>query len=229
MIFIRNTLKVDNVTLGKVYPAKPEIESGNTVNFGIIEFTDDNGKPMKLHPLSSMADDHPGFEFLKEVYAVVVKPFEDFNKGEVVVVDDADITGDDVLFYRIIGTGFQHADSMVLLDRTNVIPGMWLCDTDTGFWVKVKSVDECLWVVVEGTSGRCSPDGFKFAVDGDGDIIMEPMVVCMDNTGMSTRLTLGKRYQVIKEPIAEPSLNGLWLIVNDLGEQVWCSSRRFIW
>lgn len=223
MIFIRNTLKLDNVTLGKVYPAKPEIESGNTVNFGIIELTDDNGKTMRITPSTSMANDHPGFEFLQEVYAVVVKPFEDFNKGEVVVVDDADITGDGVLFYRVIGTGFQHADSMVLLDQTNVIPGMLIRDNNTGFWVKVKSVDECLWVVVEGVSGRCSPDGFKFAVDGDGDILIEPTVVCVDKTGY-TDLTVGKRYQLLQEHD-----NELSLLINDLGEEKWYLSNRFIW
>lgn len=70
MIFARYTGMDKQFTRGKVYPAMLEVESGDIVSYNFIEVISDFGKIVRVHPTLFYS-----FEFLKEVYAVVVKAF----------------------------------------------------------------------------------------------------------------------------------------------------------
>jgi len=188
MIFARYKGASKELTEGKVYVARPEMDEKSMVGFGFLNATDDAGKPIRIDPNSEQ------WEFLSEVYAVVVRPFEGFVGGEVVVVDDADINGS--CLYNIKGLGYRSASGLILLDRTNVFPGMMVMEKTTGCWKKIRTVDEGLGVSVDGSDGRRSPDDFRFAV-ADGDVLMEPVVTCVDTTGLAD-LTEGRYYVLTK-------------------------------
>lgn len=241
MIFARHIGTDKNFTTGKVYPAKPEVESSDAVSFGALEMTDDTGERVWVRPKVATVDQQDGksisvdrynFEFLEEVYAVVVKPCEDFEIGQVVVVDDvmpfegekADGGKWSRLVYSIKGVGYHSAEFLVLLDRTNVFPGLTILDEATGIWEKVKSVDECLWVVVDSQTLRRSPEDFKFAVDKDGDIMVEPLVVCIDPSGQPS-LSKGTKYYVLSQE-GKKDMKMLYL-VNDIGIKTKYSAYRF--
>lgn len=242
MVFARYTgaNKEDKFTLGKVYPVWPAVDSGDTVCYRSIELDNDEGERIHIEPYREVVDglevETYDFEFLAEVYAVVVKPFDDFRKGQVVVVDDvdtfdgknADGTKWTRIVYSIKGSGFHSSDWLVLLDRTNVFPGMVILDESTGNWCKVKSVDECLWVVTECSEIRQSPEAFTFSVDKDGDIRVEPFVECVDNTGIEDWITKGKKYRVIGEEFKEQSSSKALVILDDKGIERYCLGSRFI-
>lgn len=237
MIFARYTGTDKRFTTGKVYPAKPEIESSDAVGYGFIEVVDDAGENVQVKRRAEMVPQEDGraiwdFEFLEEVYAVVVKPFEDFQVGQVVVVDDAEAFSGDQndggrwsrLVYSIKGLGYRSSDCLVLLDRTNVFPGLMILDENTGCWEKVKIVDECLWVVVDGQKDRRAPEEFRFAVDREGDIMVEPMVECVDASGQPG-LSKGTRYYVVREE--KEGNQRLLVVVNDAGLATRYMADRF--
>jgi len=242
MIFARYIgVKQDSgFTVGKVYPATPEVNSTDTVYFGFIEIVNDAGVKVRVNPVIEKVKGQKtcryDFEFVEEVYAVISKPFEDLKIGQVVVVDDANSfegpKGDGGTWQRIVygvkGIGFRSSDGLVLLDRTNIFPGMIIREEAKGQWVKVKSVDECLWVVVEGSDNRRSPEEFRFCVDRDGDILIEPLAECIDVTGAEDQgLSQGKYYRVIREESSDSGVRVLF-VINDLGKEQAYLAFRFL-
>lgn len=245
MIFARYIGAEKGFTTGKVYPAKPEVESSDAVRFGFIELTNDAGEKVRVRPRVEMVEQPDGraiwadrydFEFLEEVYAVVVTPFDDLKKGQVVVVDEMETfegTKNDGgtwgrLVFGVKGVGFRSSDGLVLLDRTNVFPGLVVLEEGTGKWVRIKSVDECLWVVTEDRPERRSPEEFLFSVDKDGDLQVEPLVECVDDTGGGELgIVKGKHYRLLRQEMEVRDGNYMVWIVNDLGQETGYLASRF--
>lgn len=216
MIFTRHTGKRENLTKGRVYLARPEINDGETVGLDILTIPDDNGKPVQVRP----GDDD--FEYLEEVYAVVVKDNgdEDWEAGEVVVISDAVDDGKEFPLLRVKGVGLYRASNFVLLDRTNVFPGLVVMDASTGRWVTVRRVDECLWFMANGSEIYRSPEEFKFCVSGN-DILTEPLVKCVDADG-EPGLTGGHFYRLTKTG------DGILSVKDDTGEVREFMASRFV-
>ena len=202
----------DGFTPGKVYLAKPEMDDQTTVGFDFVETTNDDDKVVRVIPGKEQ------FEYLDEVYAVVVHPFDEFKPGDVVVVDDA--LGNGTVLLNVKGLGNRSLDDLQILDRTNVFPGVVLMDVASKMWKKVVKVDEALWVAVEGDDVLRSPEEFVFAV-ADGDILVEPLVVCVDDGGQPG-LTKGGFYYLLGQPT-----QGMWLVKNDVGEKAEYLAERF--
>jgi hypothetical protein len=227
MIFARYKGTDKGFTMGKAYLAKPEVESADAVSFKSIEVRNDAGQWVRAKPRMDMVE--WDFEFLEEVYAVVVREVPDLQIGQVVVVEDAvPETADAAGAYSVKGVGFVRDDKLVILDRTNVFPELCIMREETGEWVRVRSVDECLWVTVEGLDGRRSPEEFRFAVDRDGDIMVEPLVECVDAEGI-TKLTKGKRYYLCQIDVGGGAGSHILVVRNDIGEKLGYLENRFRW
>jgi len=196
--------------VGKVYMAKPEVNDVETVALESLEVINDVGEKLKVSP------EKEEFEYLDEVYAVVAKPFEDLDVGEVVALDGAT---EDRSLYHLKGMGYRGADYFVILDRTNVFPGLTVLDCHSNKWVSVRRVDECLWIVTDGDEMR-SPSEFMFAVSG-GDILAEPIVKCIEATG-KPNLTEGRLY-VLKGR----DRDGMLILEDDSGEEGTFAFSRF--
>ncbi|MEN6622164.1 MAG: hypothetical protein ABFD50_11510 [Smithella sp.] len=219
-----------NLTPGKMYLAFDEQDSGDTVSNDFIDVLDDEGNKVRFE---AMVLDDPNngvklavydFEFFQEVYAVVTFPFGDFKKGQVVVVDEAEFFSGDKkdgdrwkrIVYNVKGYGYHSSNNLTILDFTNVFPGMTIMNESTGIWCKVKVVDEALWVVTECSPMRESPEAFRFAVDGDGDIHVEPYVRCLDDAnGLIVGLTKGKFYRILREEQIDDTENHMVWLIND--------------
>jgi hypothetical protein len=196
-------------TPGKVYLARPDMDGSETVCLDWFEVTTDDGSKVRLKP------DDGEFEFLEEVYAVVLRlPIFGSLPGEVVVLDDAD---DRLLSVK--GKGLCQADNFLILDRTNVFPGLIVLDA-TGQWKKVMRVDECLWMMVDGSDTYQSPEDFRFAVSGN-DILVEPIVQCIMADG-EPHITKGKYYR-----LQWTKNMGMMVLHDDLGEIREFMSERF--
>jgi hypothetical protein len=229
MIFARyiGTDKDSGCTPGKVYLVEPEMESESAVSYGFITFTNDTGIEMRSYPKNQRDEVWKleiiyDFEFLKEVYAVITKPevFKmNFNKGKVVVLDEGGKSQS-----NIVGYGYASMEGLTILDHTNVFPGMIIRNVLTDEWVKIRIVDEALWVVVEWQEGALSLEKFMFAVDADGDIQIEPFIRCVNNLGVESELTFGHQYRVVKGNIYG---DGLICIINDKMVVVDYSAGRF--
>lgn len=196
-------------TPGKVYLARPDMDGSETVCLDWFEVRTDDGVLVRLK------SDDGAFEFLEEVYAVVLRhPVFGSLPGEVVVLDDAD---DSLLSVK--GKGLHQSDNFVILDRTNVFPGLVVLDS-TGQWKKVMRVDECLWIMVDGSDIYRSPEEFRFAVSGD-DILVEPIVQCIMADG-EPYLTKGKYYR-----LQWTKDSGTMVLHDDSGEIREFMSERF--
>jgi len=212
MIFCRYAGVGKEFTLGKVYPARPEMNGTSTVGFDFVEVINDDGDTIRERP------EDGNWEFLDEVYAVVVEPVREREVGEVVIVSD--MSADATMFF-IKGSGLFRRDSLALLDKTNVFLGMIVMDVSTGFWVPVRRTDECLWVMVSEGSVMRSPEEFRFAVaESDHEIITEPIARCVDVTGYPN-LILNNLYRV--QRIWEE----IWVVIDDEGLPVDCDAGRF--
>ena len=173
-------------TTGKVYLAKPEMDGAETVGLDWFEVETDDGVSVRFKPEDAL------FEFLEEVYAVVLnQEVCGVVPGEVVVVDGASPDG----LLSVKGEGLYLPDNFILLDRTNIFPGLVIMDSSTGQLKSVSRVDECLWVMMDGGDIYRSPEEFHFAVSGD-DILTEPVVRCVMDDG-EPELTEGKFYRLL--------------------------------
>jgi len=212
MIFVRykgpETHGAD-LTPGKVYVARPEMDGAETVGFGFIEVTDDAGKPVRYDPEGDL------FEFFDEVYAVVLHPFEEMEVGDVTVLD-----GIDEGMLNVKGFGLRNSKDLAVLDRTNLFPGVSVLDQASGLWEKVKRVDECMWMLVDDQDRLRSPTEFRFAV-GEGSILREPLVRCIEDTGEAA-LTKGKLYY-----LKRTEKDGLIVVTNEEGKETAYSPDRF--
>jgi len=211
MLFARYKGSSDDFVDGKVYLAKPEVNGAETVGFGFIEVVNEDGHRLRVNP------EGDSFEYLGEVYAVVTKPFEELEAGEVIVLDGAT---DDGALLNVKGIGYRQASNLIILDRSNVFPGVVVMDLSTGKWLPVSRVDECLWLTVLGSRGNMSPCEFRFAV-ADGDILTEPIVKCTDSAG-EPGLTSGNNY-ILTRTLPDDLL----VIRNDDGEEKSYFAGRF--
>lgn len=189
-----------NFTQGKVYQAAPAFNESGAVNTESIHVEDDAGKRCTVLSSANL------FEFLDEVYAVVLKSVAQFERGEVVTITDADDE-----FYDVKGKGFFKSSLFELLDRTNVVPDSCVLDTVSQRWVKVSRVDECLNVAPEGEGLRPVTD-FRFPVGNDG-VLSEPLFKCVNAEGLDGEIAEGHMYRA--ESV--DSARELVFICNDLG------------
>jgi hypothetical protein len=128
--------------------------------------------------------------------------------GDVVVVDDAtegEKSEENNYLFRVKGDGFYRACYFILLDHTNVFPGLIVMDKSTGQWMRIARVNECLNVMVDGGDYR-SPEDFRFAVSKD-DILVEPIVRCVCANGQPV-LTDGRIYHLLYTRYDTVILNG---------------------
>ena len=156
MMFARYKGARPGLTEGKVYIAKPQIEDNSMVGLGHLDIQDDDGKIIQIHPEDRTSGQ---FEFLEEIYAVAIEPFDGFVVGDVVVLSDATDSQQGIL-YNVKGSGYRDSASVCILDRTNVYPGVVVMEISTGNWVKVRMVDEALWVRVDDAESMRSPRSF---------------------------------------------------------------------
>ena len=203
-----------SLTPGKVYFGRPAVDGSETVDFEFFDVTDDSGGTIRVETAKEE------FEFLDEVYAVILAPFEDMQAGDVVVLD-----GMDGNMANVKGFGYQNASGFVVLDRTNLFPGVSVMDLTTGVWEKVRRVDECMWVLVDEQPKIRAPTEFRFAVSG-GEVMMEQLAECVeatDEAAGTSGLTKGKLYYV-KWALAQEELIG---VENDEGSVVAYRADRF--
>ena len=189
MIFAQyNGIRKD-LTKGRIYLARPGINDGETVGLDCLTINSDPGPAIQIDPKNN------NFEYLEEVYAVLVCPVpeENLKPGEVVIINDA-VEDIQMNLFRVKDVGLYRASNFVLLDRTNVFPGLVVMDAATGHWVTVRRVNECLWFRANGSRIYRSPEKFKFAVS-EGDILTEPLIKCIDNVG-EPELTKGNLYRL---------------------------------
>ena len=215
MIFARYIGESNNLfTKGRAYVARPEMDGTETVGFDFIEVTSDIMTRQRVRPDDDM------FEYMDECYAVVVEPFDEWEKGDVVVIEDAVDWETAQGKFSIKDVGLYNATRFVLLDRTNVFPGIFIKDSSTGVWVPVKRVDECLWVMVNGGRIMRSPEEFQFAVSGR-DLLTDPVATCIYADGYENDLTPGNIYRVTK------SWEDMWTVIGDQGKPVEVDEGRF--
>ena len=198
-------------TAGRVYVAKPGMDVDETVSYGSLRLKDDTGTDVLVKT------DQGTFEFLDEVYAVVVKAFSEFEVGQVVFVEDATNSSEPKLL--VAGWGFWDSDHFVILDQTNVFPGVVLMDTLTGEWKTISRVDECLWVSDSVDQPFRSPEEFMFTVS-QGNILSEPLVKCSVPLPSFTK---DKLYRVYRKRL----LDGFIELVDDVGVTQMVSSVFF--
>lgn len=223
MIFARyKGAAVDGFTPGKTYIARPEMEGSSVVGFGFLEIRDDSDRLFRVYPEKGQ------FDFLEEVYIVALRKTEFVKSGEVLVVDDAEDTPMKTRL-RVKGRRWVDSKDYQILDRTNMGPGVVVCDKGDGAWVRVSRTDEALWIVTERDSSPCSnfrpPDEFLFPVSvpedgGAGELLYEPLVTCL--MAPEGDLTVGKRYRLVRT-----CSGGLWAVLNDYGEERDYLAERF--
>jgi hypothetical protein len=201
------------LTQGKIYLGSPAMDSADILDTSTFAVTDDTGCKHQVNR------DENKWEFLPQVYAVVVKQFNEFGIGDVTLIEDTTIDSfTKRVFLLPAGWTFRDASYFVLLDRTNVFPGLCVMEGVTGDWKEVLRVDEALWIAVDPDGVQRSLTEFKFAV-ADGGILTMPFVTCIDDTG-EPRLTRGKHYFLSR-------CDGMWLIEDNTGKKNEYSSARF--
>jgi len=176
----------ENFTTGKIYLGR-EVSLRDSCDFSHIRFTDDGGEEATID-----TEETEDFVFLEKVYGVWLGLMKSktLQAGDVVVLD-----GGDEDTFHVDGNGYLNVSNFELLDRTNVRPGSFLLDKETGQWEKVLSVDGSAWVSIgKDPNKRRPPTEFAFAVI-NGAIATNPVLTCKDNTGVS--LTHGKQYQLV--------------------------------
>ena len=190
-------------TPGKIYYAWGEVDT-EVVSYLSMDVVNDQGKYVKVFSRIPGDDSTFDFEFFQEVYAVVIKAVADFEVGEVVTLDDVDTyrsnNGDRVgkVVYSVLGEGFIQSENLLILDGTNVLPGIKVLHCEIGIWERIKVVDECLWIKTTSIRKLTPLDDFIFAVDKDGDVKIEPSMICVDNTASTDELTIGNSYRAIQ-------------------------------
>ena len=145
---------------------------------------------------------------------VIHLTFDEFTRGEVLVVDGAP----DEEFLHVQGIGNRKLSDLIILDRSNLHPGVYVMDLSTGEWLRVSKVDECLWVTAGKNGPFRSPSEFKFAVS-DGALV-EPFVKCVLADG-EPDLTLGHLYRLAREGGDRVT------VANDRGNEVSYLAERF--
>lgn len=204
----------ESLTPGKIYLGRAAMESTDVIALDLFIVPDDDGHSIHV------TDKDERFEFLSSVYAVVVKAFDGYRVGEVTILNDVTADGQyaEVADYE----DCQLLSSFVILDSTNVYPGIMVMNRFTGVWRKVVKVDESQWLGIEEaregvTSSLVPPTDFAFAVS-DGEVLTKPMVRCLVG---GDGLTEGGWYCLDKT--GENTVR----VANDSGEIVEYLAERF--
>jgi len=198
-------------TMSRLYLASPEVDDASVLDLDRLQVIDDTGERVWIVPGEA------SFEYPEEVYAAVVKRLGARVPGEVVVVDGADDGGD---FLNIKGSGYVRAKYLQLLDSTLVKPGMVVYDRKSSRWQRVRRVDECLRLVVEGNEEMRVLSDFVFAVS-DEELATVPLLRCKDASG-HTCIREGAIYRV-----TGLDEEGDLLVVNDKDEEKAYDPERF--
>lgn len=198
-------------TKGRLYLASPEVDDKVVVNVERLRLTDDEGEDVWVDPESNR------FEYPGEVYGVVVKALGPRTPGEVVVVDEADDEGE---FVSISGMGFVRHANVQLLDSVMLRPGMMVFDRSRARWDRVRRVDECMRLQVEGCAEMRDCSEFVFSVS-DGDLTTVPLLRCLDDTGRDN-IRKGGLYRVKGLDDA-----GMLVVEDDAGDDVSFEPGRF--
>ena len=208
-------------TPGKAYFGQLCLESGELVSYDSVTILDDNGKSLKVDPTVGE------FEFLDEMYAVSL--VDELTKG-IRVGDVVTLTGvemkEDKCFVEIKGIGYRSCYSVLVLDRTNVYPGLTVLDRTTNHWRTITCVNESLWVLTGPKTIYRPLIDFRFAIS-EGDILIKPYVTCI--LKVNAALTEGKRYELLWGGLGRDSSEMVG-IVDDKGNTVsYLASRFKIW
>lgn len=198
------------LTPGKIYLADNGGGTTDVLDDSTVALTDDCGNRVKVDTSAGQ------FEFLAEVYAVVVRMVGNYDKGQAVVVTDADDAGE---YFQVDGRYYK-ATNFELLDRTNLRPGIMVQMPGSGKWVKVMSVTEKMELRVGERD--LLPTDFRFAV-GNGGVLAEPMVKCVSDEGTNGELTVDCLYRVVGTE--ETTLQ----LVNNHGKTESYLLSRFTW
>lgn len=162
------------------------------------------------------------WEFLSEVYAVVLNEFDGFEPGQVVVLDNIEDEGS--LKVSVKGFGLREPSDVAVLDRTTLYPGLIVMDGFTGIWSRVERTDEAMWIAM-GNGDLRSPQEFRFATS-DGEILSAPMLICVKSEGVDEHLTKGKYYTPLCSILSDGVVIG-YDIKDDMGELISYTEWRF--
>ena len=198
-------------TKGRLYIASAEVDDKVVVDIEKLKLIDDKEETIWIDP------ENDRFEYPDAVFGVIVKTLGPRTPGEVVVIDGAD---DDGEFVSIEGMGFVRVANVQLLDSTMVKPGMMVFDRSRGRWDRVRRVDECMSMQVEGCDDMRECTEFVFAVS-DGDLAMVPLLRCLDDTGRDN-IKEGSIYRV--KGLDD---SGLLVVDDDDGNEVSFEPARF--
>ena len=121
------------------------------------------------------------WEFLDSVYAVVVRKFDGFCVGRVVVLDGIEDDGN--LMFSVNGVGLREPADVSILDRTSLYPGVEVMERASGHWRKVEKTDEFMGIGFSIDLKTEKPDNFIFAVSQNCEIMSEPLLVCINDEG----------------------------------------------
>lgn len=215
MIFARykGPLNDTRFIFGKLYPADESYSSSSVQDADHIRVTTETGQKVMVKTEDGF------FEYFSKVYAAVVRPVAVFERGQVVLISDSDDVGE---YYKVDNGNFYRSSTFELLDKTNVVPGIFVLNIKSGCWMKVLRVDELLNLA--GADGCMKPVvDFRFAV-GNGGILNEPMLKCINCTGVENELTEGHFYRVESVPFGE---NNIVHVQNNLGVSALYLTTRF--
>lgn len=226
----------DSLTPGNVYIAQLLSKLENGVSVTSLELLDNSQNIVNISPRKG--DGLFDFKFINECYAVVLFESSFLNApcGSILTIIGIEffdiLQGDslhDKIMFNIKGLGWYHREQLMefimLLDINKIFPGFNILDKN-GKWVKISSVNDCLWVNV-GRGGFEDLSNFTLAVDLDGDVISEPYVKCVNK---SEGITCGNWYRLIYNTLSDldTSGNDLVCIVNDNGQQTHYFKSSFV-
>ena len=178
----------------KTYVTKQK--NGDAVNLNDICLFDEEGKRICFDP-----DTDHRFKFVENVFGVLIKKFcgLSWNVGKVVIIDDATTNGKDTYYSVLTPPKEVYLDDeyFLLLDHSNIVPGIEVKDAETGLWARVKRVNDAMWVQVEGSDEYRPLTCYELSIS-DGDIDSIRMVRCINDEGIPV-LTNGNQYRVVCE------------------------------
>jgi len=195
---------------GKVYISSSAFSDGETVDLSVVRIKDEKGSLIKID------QEEDRFVYLEDNYAVVVNAFDEFEKGDVATVSGV---SDDGGMFDVVGYGYRSMKDLVMLDRTNVYPGVVVMKNN-GIWSRITGVNQSLSVTFEDNDTMMELSQVKFAVS-DGDVMAIPVIMCVDAKG-DKLLTQDKRY------FLEWQTGDLYMVKDDNGVLREFFSTRFI-
>jgi len=184
MIFVRYMgpdIGTGEFTKGRTYVGKPlSLSDGDS----FLHVYDD------VRTMHNIDMDDARFTMHDEIYGIVVDKVAG-DIGSVVQLND---TATDWFGYHTKGGSVHKTDAFVILDLSNVCPGMWVIDLTDGLVKRISIIDDTMWLRLDGATGTVSPVRVRFFI-ADKDLLFDPMVKCVDDVGRP-ELTDGDRYRL---------------------------------